>query len=204
MSIELRLEELKKDLLHPNGPSISTNRNYPFAIFHYRPDEEFLARELVGEVVDSLRLKGWTVRNVDLFAVLLDYLGEEEEGELVPAWIEEEKLLYKTYKRDYTKPLNSLSNSLSGFFNRKTGYPRKVLEEIGKAAEGADESRSVIFLSRIGALYPFYRTSALLRFLDEGVKVPTIVLYPGERVDQHYLSFMGEMDADRDYRPRIY
>ncbi|MFA5852360.1 MAG: BREX protein BrxB domain-containing protein, partial [Spirochaetales bacterium] len=180
------------------------NRHYPFAIVHYRPEEEFRARELLGEMVDSLRLQGWAVRTIDLFEVLLDYLGEEEEGELVPAWIEEEKMLYKTYKNDHAKPLEFLGNSLGGFFNRKTGYPQKVLEEIRNIAQGADETRSVIFLSRIGALYPFYRTSALLRFLDEGVKVSTIVMYPGERVEQHYLSFMGEMDADRDYRPRIY
>jgi hypothetical protein len=64
--------------------------------------------------------------------------------------------------------------------------------------------KTVIFLSRIGGLYPFYRTSSLLRYLDNGIRVPTIVLYPGERTEQHYLSFMGEMDADRDYRPRIY
>ena len=204
MSIELRLSELKKDLLHPSGPTISTNRNYPFAIFHYRPEEEFRARELIGELVDGLRLAGWNIRTVDLFGVLLDYLQLEEDGDLIPAWIEEEKMLYRRYKQDYTKPLDFLGNALSGFFNRKTGYPQRVLEEIRDVTDGADENRTVIFLSRIGALYPFYRTSALLRFLDEGVRVPTVVLYPGERTDQHYLSFMGEMDADRDYRPRIY
>ena len=204
MSIELRLSELKKDLLHPGGPTISTNRNYPFAIFHYRPDEEFRARQLIGELVEELRLAGWNIRTVDLFGVLLDYLQLEEDGDLIPAWIEEEKMLYRRYKEDYSKPLDFLGNALSGFYNRKTGYPRRVLEDIRNASDGADENRSVIFLSRIGALYPFYRTSALLRFLDEGVRIPTIVLYPGERTDQHYLSFMGEMDADRDYRPRIY
>ena len=204
MSIELRLSELKKDLLHPSGPTISTNRNYPFAIFHYRPDEEFRARQLIGELVEELRLAGWNIRTVDLFGVLLDYLNAEEDGDLIPAWIEEEKMLYRRYKEDYSKPLDFLGNALSGFYNRKTGYPRRVLEDIRNASDGADENRSVIFLSRIGALYPFYRTSALLRFLDEGVRIPTIVLYPGERTDQHYLSFMGEMDADRDYRPRIY
>ena len=204
MSIELRLSELKKDLLHPSGPTISTNRNYPFAIFHYRPEEEFRARELIGELVDGLRLAGWNIRTVDLFGVLLAYLQLEEDGDLIPAWIEEEKMLYRRYKQDYTKPLDFLGNALSGFFNRKTGYPQRVLEEIRDVTDGADENRTVIFLSRIGALYPFYRTSALLRFLDEGVRVPTVVLYPGERTDQHYLSFMGEMDADRDYRPRIY
>jgi len=44
----------------------------------------------------------------------------------------------------------------------------------------------------------------LLRYLDKGIRVPTIALYPGTREEDHYLSFMGEIPADRDYRPRIY
>ena len=34
--------------------------------------------------------------------------------------------------------------------------------------------------------------------------IPVVLLYPGERKDTTALSFMGELDADRDYRPRIY
>ncbi len=204
MSLELRLADLKRDLTGPGGPAISTNRNYPFAIFQYEPTEEFVARGKVGDLVDSLRLQGWSVRSVDLFGVLLDFLGAEEEGELIAALIEEEKLQFTAHGNDFTKPLESLANSLAGYFNKPTGYPQRVLTEIRKVAAEGDPNRSVIFLSRIGALYPFYRTSALLRFLDSGVTVPTIVLYPGTRLPGNALSFMGEMDADRDYRPRIY
>jgi len=33
---------------------------------------------------------------------------------------------------------------------------------------------------------------------------PVVLLYPGVRRDLSALSFMGELDPDRDYRPRIY
>lgn len=203
-NLETRLEELKKDLLHPQGPSISTNQNYPFAIFHYSPTDEFKMRTKLGELVDQLRNRGWNIRNVDLFACLLDYLKEQEGGELIDALIEEEKMQYSANKGDYKMPLNVLHNALDGFFKDANEYPQKVLDQIQEVASGCDVKRSVVFLSRVGALYPFYRTSSLLRFLDTGVKIPTIILYPGEKTEQHYLSFMGEMDADRDYRPRIY
>jgi hypothetical protein len=204
MSLETRLTELKRDLCREGGPAISTNHAYPFAIFHYDPEEEFKARELAGGLVDELRLDGWNVRTIDLFAVFVEFLRAEEEGELYEGLIAEERLQYEGARGDFRQPLAVLKNGLAPYFDRKEKYPGRVLEEIKKVALGADLGRSVIFLSRIGALYPFYRTSALLRFLDEGVRIPTIVLYPGKRQEQHFLSFMGTLIPDRDYRPRIY
>lgn len=204
MSMESRLAELKKDLLGPAGPAISTNRSYPFAIFQYSPSEEFQARQAVGNLAQELQLKGWRVRTVDLFQTLADYLAGQEGGELIQAIVEEEKLQYEAYGKDWTKAQDFLSNTLTNHFNDASGYPGRVLESIQEVARGSDPARTVVFLSRVGSLYPFYRTSALLRYLDTGVKVPTIILYPGNKEDQHYLSFMGIMSADRDYRPRIY
>ena len=204
MSLESRIDTLKTDLLNPAGPSISTNRNYPFAIFQYLPHEEFNMRTKLVDLLDTLRNKGWTILNVDLFATFIELLAEEEEGELIEALIEEEKLQYQTHQNDYKLPISVLQNSLDVVFKDQDKYSKLVLDKIKEKTEHSDEMKTVIFLSRIGGLYPFYRTSSLLRYLDNGIRVPTIVLYPGERTEQHYLSFMGEMDADRDYRPRIY
>lgn len=204
MSLESRIDTLKKDLLNPAGPCISTNRNYPFALFHYPPHEEFKMRSKLVELLDTLRSKGWTILNVDLFSTLIEYLGKQEGGELIEALVQEEKLQYNANRKNHSMPLNVLQNSLDVLLKDPVEYPKVVFEKIMEKTEHTDETKTVIFLSRIGALYPFYRTSSLLRYLDKGIRVPTIVLYPGERTEQYYLSFMGEMDADRDYRPRIY
>jgi hypothetical protein len=204
MSIEYRIDTLKKDLLNPAGPCISTNRNYPFAIFQYPPHEEFKMRAKLLELLDALRSKAWIILNVDLFSTLIEYLSKQENGELIEALIQEEKLQYKASRENHSMPLNVLQNSLDIFLKNPEEYPKVVFDKIMEKTEHSDVTKTVIFLSRIGGLYPFYRTSSLLRYLDKGIRVPTIVLYPGEKTEQHYLSFMGEMDADRDYRPRIY
>jgi hypothetical protein len=204
MSLESRIDILKKDLLNPAGPSISTNRNYPFALFQYLPHEEFNMRTKLADLLDALRNKGWTILNVDLFSTFIEILAEEEDGELIEALIMEEKLQYKAHQNDYKLPISVLQNSLDVIFKDQDKYSKLVLDKIKEKTKHSDKMKTVIFLSRIGGLYPFYRTSSLLRYLDNGIRVPTIVLYPGERTEQHYLSFMGEMDADRDYRPRIY
>ena len=203
-TLSKRLNELKLDLLNPSGPNISTNRSYPFALFRYDPDEEFIMREKLSEMIAELRMKGWNILNVDLFDTLIRFLEKEEEGELIEALIDEEQLLYKSHNKEYSYPLNALNNSLDGYFKDQDAFPEEVLKKIREEARQGNDQKSVIFLSRIGALYPFYRTSALLRYLDTGIRIPTIVLYPGISQGKYYLSFMGEMSADRDYRPRIY
>lgn len=204
MSLENRIDGLKKDLLHPAGPCTSTNQNYPFALFQYPPHEEFKMRATLLDLLDTLRSKAWTIVNVDLLATFIEYLEQQENGTLVESLIQEEKLQYTASRKDHKMPLNVLQNTLDIFLKNPEAYPRAVADKITEKTTHKNTAKTVVFLSRIGGLYPFYRSSSLLRHLDKGIKVPTIVLYPGERTEQNYLSFMGEMGADRDYRPRIY
>ena len=60
-------------------------------------------------------------------------------------------------------------------------------------------------VGRAGSLFPFFRSSALLRHIDGKThNVPVVLLYPGERRGPTGLSFMGVVPPDNDYRPRIY
>lgn len=204
MNLETRLSALKRDLLHSSGPAISTSRNYPFAIFWYPPDDEYQARDRIVTLGDDLRREGWNVHSIDLMGLLLRYLSEVEDGDLLEYLEEEELTLYRAHQGNFEPQISMLANELGRHFDAQEGFPARVLAEIKELTREDSPDRSVVFLSRIGGLYPFYRTSALLRYLDQGVRVPTIVLYPGIHTDQNALSFMGEMDADRDYRPRIY
>ena len=65
--------------------------------------------------------------------------------------------------------------------------------------------RTLVIVGRAGALYPFFRTSSLLKHIDGRTQnVPVVLLYPGERRSETGLSFMGIVNPDGDYRPRIY
>jgi hypothetical protein len=82
-----------------------------------------------------------------------------------------------------------------------------VVRVIGELADQHPDQahRTVIFLSRAGALYPFFRSSALLKHIDGKTRnIPVVLLYPGNFHPPSGLSFMGQLPADRDYRPRIY
>ena len=62
----------------------------------------------------------------------------------------------------------------------------------------------VIFILRAGALFPMYRTSALLEQLKGKVFVPAVLFYPGDLDGAAGLRFMGILDAEHNYRPKIF
>ena len=68
----------------------------------------------------------------------------------------------------------------------------------------ADPLRDIVFIVRAGALFPVYRTSSLLEQLKGKVHVPAVLFYPGELDGAAGLRFMGVLDAEHNYRPKIF
>jgi hypothetical protein len=103
--------------------------------------------------------------------------------------------------------LKYLTSHIGDIIEGPNGIAADIAREIASFCEQHPdkEDRTVVFVGRAGALYPFFRTSALLRHLDGHTRnVPVVLLYPGARTDVTALSFMGVLQPDRDYRPRIY
>ena len=74
----------------------------------------------------------------------------------------------------------------------------------GLIPKSANPRHDVVFIVRAGALFPVYRTSALLEQLKGKVHVPAVLFYPGELDGAAGLRFMGVLDADHNYRPKIF
>ena len=70
--------------------------------------------------------------------------------------------------------------------------------------EEPDPLRDVVFILRTGALFPVYRTFSLLEQLKGSVHVPTVLFYPGDLDGAAGLRFMGVLDAEHNYRPKIF
>lgn len=202
-SLEEAVDALKKDLLAENGPQISTMRNYRFAILPYRPKDEFKLRQLIRRLTDELRAKEWGVLPISLQKLLLDRIRATGE-ETLSSWIDREK---RTFARDPERALAYLQEKVAPHIEGPDGIAADVAKLIvAFADENPDRAdRTLVLIGRAGSLYPFFRSSALLKHIDGKTRnVPVVLLYPGDRKDTTALSFMGELDADRDYRPRIY
>ncbi|GCL39986.1 hypothetical protein SR1949_51180 [Sphaerospermopsis reniformis] len=202
-SLDNAIASLKNDLLDATGPKISTMRNYRFAILHYDPRDEFKLRDRIRRLTDDLKSQGWNVLLISLHCLLLDRL-RREEPRILDSLIRTEQRLYK---KDPDRALNHLKDKISLYIEGSSGIAQDVITLINEFSnEHPDQSdRTLIFLGRAGSLYPFFRSSALLKHIDGKTNnLPVVLLYPGERRDLNALSFMGELPSDRDYRPRIY
>jgi hypothetical protein len=195
---------LRKDLLRDGGPQISIVRNYNFAILPYDPALEFELRKEIHALCEELRDAGWNTEVIPLHALLLKKLRGEGQ-EFLDAIIDREKRLAQG--SDPWRGLRSLKERIVTLIEGPDGLARDVIAEIERivAKHGESGSRTVIFLGRTGSLYPFSRSSALLKHVDGHTRnVPVVLLYPGKVVGETGLSFMGVLAPDRDYRPRIY
>lgn len=201
--IDEAVRALKADLLGPDGPRISTTRKYNFAILPYRPNEELKLRKRVKTLSEELRAEGWSVLSIALHRLLLDRLRRLEPEHLTSVIAREKRLHAKDPERALTHLTEFLSRHIEGPDGLAVDVAKAITEF--KAQLPSPDAPAVAFIGRAGALYPFFRTSALLRHIDGHTgDVPVVLLYPGERRGLSALSFMGELTPDRDYRPRIY
>jgi hypothetical protein len=202
-ALQAAVDALRKDLVQGGGPQISTVRNYNFAILPYPPEDEFPLRRAIHELSGELHDAGWTTGTVVLHSLLLKRLRAEGQAYLDGIIAREKSLVGAA---DGSRGLRMLKERIVNLLDKPNGLAKDVVLGIEAILrESTNLSRTVIFLGRLGALYPFLRTSALLKHIaDRTQNVPIVLLYPGRVVGETCLSFMGVLPADRDYRPRIY
>jgi hypothetical protein len=202
-ALEAAFAALRADLIHEDGPQISTMRNYRFAIVPYLPQDEYRLREHVQRLVGDLTASGWVVLTLSLQRLLLERVRRLGDG-VVQRLIEMER---KTARSSPERGLNYLRDKLSREIEGPDGIAADVSRAICAFADAHPDKldRTLTIVGRAGALYPFFRTSSLLKHLDGRTRnVPVVLLYPGERHGDTGLSFMGVVNPDSDYRPRIY
>lgn len=160
----------------------------PYGILVYPPESEFELRKEVALLRTRLQQAGKRVTTISLAECLATALSAEGMGGegLVQAELG-----------------SSLSLAIETAFEILSSY--QPLDELvaARVPSEPDPARDVVLLVRAGALYPLYRTYALLEQLKGRVTVPTVLMYPGTRVGPKGLSFMGVAGPEHNYRPWI-
>ncbi len=168
---------------------ISAYHNMPYAIFHYPPEEEIPLRGELAMLTTRLEQIGKRVTTISLAECLADALAAEG---LTTARIANAE------KRTGTeKMMDTIHRIIS---------ERRPIDDLvaARMPQGADPVRDIVFIVRAGSLFPFYRTSSLLEQLKGKLNVPAVLFYPGELDGVAGLKFMGVLDADHNYRPKIF
>lgn len=170
-------------------PLISAYHDMPYAIFRYPPEAEFAVRQEVTLLMTRLEQVGKRVTRVSLAECMQAAL--EAEGLGTEALIEAEKAV-------------GLETTIETIHEVLSEY--QPLDEllVARIPIDADPLRDVVFIVRAGALFPVYRTSSLLEQVKGRVEVPAILFYPGELEGAAGLRFMDVLDAEHNYRPKIF
>jgi hypothetical protein len=195
------LKLLEADLVGPEGPRISTMRTYRFALLQYDPASEYALRAGAAALSGRLLNRGWRVVPLSLEAILHARLAALPGG--IESLARLEAHLFNA--SGSARARKWLSDKLVPLLEGPAGLAADVSRSIRTEAQGLDPDRTLVLLGRTGALYPFFRPSALLRHLDGHTdNFPVVLFYPGRREGQTSLSFLCAGNPDNDYRPRIY
>ncbi len=188
---ESRLTKKLEPVLRAPDPSprLSAYNDMPYAIFHYPPKDEFKLRaettllktrlEQVGKRVSIISLAECLAHALKAEEMTPDDIAEAERDAGLDAMVETIHEVLSVYQ-----PLDRLIAS------------RMPAEQ--------DPKRDIVFITRAGALFPVYRISPVLDMLRGKVRVPTILFYPGDVDGASGLRFMGVLDAEHNYRSKIF
>ncbi len=169
-------------------PQISAYHDMPYAIFCYPPEVEWALRSELSMLRTRLHQIGKHVTTISLADCLLQALQETVPiDELVAA------------EKDVG--LEAASDTVHEVLSTYRPLHELVVASLPTPM---DPRKDIVFIVRAGALYPVYRTSSLLEQLKGHVHVPSVLFYPGVLEGAAGLKFMGELDPEHNYRPKIF
>jgi hypothetical protein len=188
--LEHRIRHSLEPVLEMTDPRqrISAYHDMPYALFRYDPEEEFELRKQVTLLETRLTQKAKRIRRISLAECLDEAMRSQRPLE---EWFAAER------EQGVETIVDTVHSVLSD-------YAPLVNLVADRMPEDPDPLHDIVFILRTGALFPVYRTFSLLEQLKGRVHVPTVLFYPGDLDGAAGLRFMGVLDAEHNYRPKIF
>ena len=169
-------------------PRISAYHDMPYALFRYDPEEEFELRKQVTMLETRLSQKGKRIKRISLAECL-------EEA------MRSQRPLEEWFTAEREQGVETVVETVHSVLSEYKPLVELVAERLPTEP---DPLRDIVFILRTGVLFPVYRTFSLLEQLKGRVHVPTVLFYPGDLDGASGLRFMGVLDAEHNYRPKIF
>jgi hypothetical protein len=167
---------------------ISAYHDMPYALFRYDPEEEFELRRQVTLLETRLAQKGKRIKRISL-------------AECLDEAMRSQRPLEEWFAAEREQGLGTVVETVHAVLSE---YAPLVDLVAARMPEDPDPLRDVVFILRTGALFPVYRTFSLLEQLKGRVHVATVLFYPGDLDGAAGLRFMSVLDAEHNYRPKIF
>lgn len=183
------IQQLEPVLLSPDPRrQISAYHDMPYALFRYDPEDEFELRKELSLLQIRLEQAGKRVTRISLAQCL-----EEAMTSIQP--------LDDWFAAERRQGTEALVETIHAVLAEHAKLDDLVVERM---PDNPDPLKDVVLIHRAGALFPVYRTFTLLELLKGQVVVPTVLCYPGTLDGPAGLRFMGVLEAEHNYRPKIF
>lgn len=184
---------LKRDLepvlaLEDPRQKLSAYHDMPYAIFRYDAEVEFEVRRNLTLLETRLSQKGKRIHRISL-------------AECLDEAMRSQRPLEEWFAAEREQGVDTIVETVHSVLSE---YAPLVDLVVARMPEDPDPLRDIVFILRTGALFPVYRTFSLLEQLKGRVHVPTVLFYPGDLDGAAGLRFMGVLDAEHNYRPKIF
>jgi hypothetical protein len=188
--LEQRLKQSLEPILEMADPRqrISAYHDMPYALFRYDPEEEFELRKQVTLLETRLSQRGKRIKRISL-------------AECLDEAMRSQRPLEEWFAAEREQGVESIVDTVHSVLSE---YAPLVDLVSKRMPADPDPFLDVAFILRTGALFPVYRTFSLLEQLKGRVHVPTVLFYPGDLDGAAGLRFMGVLDAEHNYRPKIF
>lgn len=154
-----------------------------YLVFH--PNEILDVKRQLRAWTSRLRQNGWTPHRLSLAEVVLDI---SKSARTRSIWLTADAQAPLEWTRSNQAIANALSNN-------------QLVERVAAAIDNAAESENgILLVTDLEALHPYIRIGAIETQLYGRFRVPTVILYPGERTGKTRLSFLGFYPEDGNYR----
>jgi hypothetical protein len=167
---------------------ISAYHDMPYAIFPYEPEDEFELRVQVRLLETRLIQKGKRITRISL-------------AECLEAAMRSQRPLDEWFRAERDLGVEAIVETVHSVL---ANFSPLVDLVAARMPDDPDPLRDIVFILRTGALFPVYRTFSLLEQLKGRILVPAILFYPGNLDGAAGLRFMGVLEAEHNYRPKIF
>ena len=167
---------------------LSSYHDMPYALFRYDAEEEFELRKQVTLLETRLSQKGKRIKRISL-------------AECLEAAMRSQRPLEEWFAAERDHGVETVVDTIHAVLSEDAPLVELVAARL---PEGASPLVDIVFILRTGALFPVYRTFSLLEQLKGRVEVPAVLFYPGDLDGAAGLKFMGVLDTEHNYRPKIF
>ena len=188
--LEHRMKHALEPVLEREDPRdrLSAYHDMPYGLFRYDPEEEFELRKQVTLLETRLTQKGKQITRISL-------------AECLDEAMRSQRPLEEWFLAEREQGTDTMVATVHSVLSE---YAPLVELVAARMPRDPNPVRDIVFIVRTGALFPVYRTFSLLEQLKGRVQVPTVLFYPGDLDGVAGLRFMSVLDAEHNYRPKIF